>query len=94
MRKPSNMMKIIAYLHDIDGVKLIIECIGPKNETRYAFLLPPDYDLGGWCPFVIVQAAIAKHAYVSEVENIVVWNKAELLQYVSLRNTESVGAHR
>lgn len=94
MQQPPEAMKVIAFLSDIGGTKVIVECIGKVDEKRFAFLLPPEYSLREIHPFFMVQAAITKHGYVAEMEKVVVRGTAALQQYVALRDAEFLGADR
>lgn len=89
MQQPPEAMKVIAFLPDIDGAKVIVECIGEADGKRFAFLLPPEYALRQMHPFLMVQSAIAKHSYVTEARRVIVRNHEELKQYIASRDSEA-----
>ena len=92
MQQPSEAMKVIAFLRDIDGTKVIVECIGKTDEKRFAFLLPPEYSIREMHPFFMVEAAIAKHGYRTEMKKVIVRDVAALQRYGTSRDAESMGA--
>lgn len=59
-----DQIKPIAYLNDLSGVKLIVEIPELNRSDRFAFMLPPGYEITKLVFPAIAASAIAKHSYI------------------------------